>query len=83
MAAALREELERQPRELSRSPMRRRIPSPSPERRHGRGGHRGSPAAVQTVYKDSDTGTPWPMLTKTNYHEWSLLMKVKMQAHQL
>jgi len=23
------------------------------------------------------------MLTKTNYHEWSLLMKVKMQARQL
>jgi hypothetical protein len=35
------------------------------------------------VYKDSGVGTPWPMLTKTNYHEWSLLMKVKMQARQL
>ena len=57
--------------------MRRRIPSPSLE------GRRGSPAAVQTVYKDSGSGTPWPMLTKTNYHEWSLLMKVKMQARQL
>jgi len=76
-AAALRAELERQPREPSRSLVRRRIPSPSPERR------RGSPAAVQKVYKDSGTGTPWPMLTKTNYHEWSLLMKVKMQASQL
>jgi hypothetical protein len=32
------------------------------------------------VYKDSDAGTPWPMLTKMNYHEWSSLMKVKMQA---
>jgi hypothetical protein len=35
------------------------------------------------MYKDSGTRTPWPMLTKTNYHEWSLLMKVKMQARQL
>jgi len=23
------------------------------------------------------------MLTRTNYHEWSLLMKVKMQTRQL
>ena len=82
-AAALRAELERQPREPSRSPVRHRIPSPSPERRRGRRGRRGSPAAVQAVYKDSGTGTPWPMLTKTNSHEWSLLMKVKMQARQL
>lgn len=28
-------------------------------------------------------GMPWPMLTKTNYHEWSLAMKVKMQSQQL
>jgi hypothetical protein len=70
-AAALRMELERQPRGPSRSPVRHRIPSP-PCRREGR---RGSPTAIQTVYKDSDTGTPWPMLTKTNYHKWSLLMK--------
>lgn len=38
---------------------------------------------MQTVYRDLGAGTPWPMLTKTNYHEWSLLMKVKMQARQL
>ena len=67
-AAALLAEMERQPRG-SRSPARRRIPSPSPERRRGRGGRRGSPAAIQTVYKDSGVGTPWLMLTKTNYHE--------------
>ena len=28
-------------------------------------------------------GSPWPMLTKSNYHKWNLLMKVKMQARQL
>ena len=35
------------------------------------------------VYRDSGAGMLWPMLTKSNYHEWSLLMKVKMQAQQL
>lgn len=25
----------------------------------------------------------WPMLTKTNYTQWSLVMKVKMQARNL
>ncbi|XP_066383834.1 uncharacterized protein [Miscanthus floridulus] len=35
-----------------------------------------------TMYKDSGSGTPWPMLTKTNYHKWSLLMKVKMLARR-
>jgi hypothetical protein len=32
------------------------------------------------IYRNSGAGTPWPMLTKSNYHEWSLLMKVKLQA---
>jgi hypothetical protein len=38
---------------------------------------------LQTVYHDAGAGTPWPMLTKSNYHEWSLLMKVKLQARRL
>jgi hypothetical protein len=38
---------------------------------------------VQTIYKDSRARTPWLMLTKMSYHEWFLLMKVKMQARQL
>ena len=38
---------------------------------------------LQTVYRDSGAGTPWPMLTKSNYHERSLLMKVKLQARRL
>ena len=38
---------------------------------------------LQTVYRDSGAGTPWPMLTKSNYHVWSLLMKVKLQARRL
>jgi hypothetical protein len=31
---------------------------------------------MQTVVKDA--GGRWPMLTKTNYAEWSMVMKVKM-----
>jgi hypothetical protein len=38
---------------------------------------------LQMVYHDSREGMSWPMLTKENYHEWSLLMKVKLQARQL
>jgi hypothetical protein len=38
---------------------------------------------VQTLYRNSGAGTPWPMLTKSNYHEWSLLMKIKLQARHL
>jgi hypothetical protein len=33
---------------------------------------------VQTIVKDA--GSRWPMLTKTNDAEWSMVMKVKMQA---
>ena len=55
--------------------------SPSPNRRRGRRGRPGSPPVVQTVVKD--TGGGWPMLTKTNYAEWSMVMKVKMQARRM
>jgi hypothetical protein len=75
----LRAGMERQPRG-SRSPTRRHASSPSPECSRGRGGCHGSPAAIQTTYKDSSVGAPWSMLTRTDYHEWRLLMKVKMQA---
>jgi hypothetical protein len=33
---------------------------------------------LQTVYGDSKAGTLSPMLTKSDYHEWSLLIKVKL-----
>ena len=76
-AAALRAEMEREPEPAggSRSPVGRRRQSPSPESRRG---WRGCSPVLQTVYRDSGAGTPWPMLTKSNYHEWSLLMKVKL-----
>ena len=79
-AAALRQELEQEDAvsagSRSRTPERRRQ-SPSPERRRGRS------SVPQIGYRDSRAGTPWPMLTKSNYHECSLLMKVKLQARHL
>ena len=36
---------------------------------------------MQTVVKDAGGG--WPMLAKTNYAEWSMVMKVKMQARRM
>ena len=82
-AAALRRAMEQEDAvsagSRSRSPERRRQ-SPSPERRRG---HRGRLPAPQMVYRDSGAGAPWPMLTKSNYHEWSLLMKVKLEARHL
>ena len=77
---ALRVKIERGPSGGSRSPAGHHPQSPSLERHHGCNGH--SPVAqpvVQTVYRDLGAGTPWPMLTKSNYHEWILLMKVKLQ----
>ncbi|KAG2561539.1 hypothetical protein PVAP13_8KG230906 [Panicum virgatum] len=61
----------------ARIPDRRRV-SPSPDRRCGRCGRPGSPPTVHTVIKDSGIGRGWPILTKTNYAEWSMVMKVKM-----
>ena len=46
--------------------------SPSPPRHRGRRGR--SPAAH--IYREIGTG--WPMLTRSNYYEWSLLTKVKL-----
>jgi hypothetical protein len=61
-----------------RSPHRRHNISPSPVRRRGSYHCCDSPPVVQCVIKESDGSTPWPMLTKTNYNDWSLLMKVKL-----
>ena len=36
---------------------------------------------VRTVREVSDTS--WPMLTRTNYGEWSVIMKVKLRARWL
>ena len=53
---------------------RRRRGSPSPPRRRRR-------SPVVQVYREIGTG--WPMLTRSNYYEWRLLMKVKLPARFL
>ncbi|XP_071684792.1 uncharacterized protein [Lolium perenne] len=60
----------RQPRRCSPSPPPRRL-------RHRDAGRR--EVVVERVVKDVGGGS-YPMLTRTNYTEWSLLMKVKLQA---
>jgi hypothetical protein len=77
------EELEYGEEEEEVKSPRRRSPSP-PVRRRGRGGgRRESPVYDRVVYRDSGSGTNWPMLSKTNYHEWSQEMKLRMQARDL
>jgi len=78
-AATLRKEVKLEAEESvgSPSPERRLGVSPSPERCRGR---RGRSPIVQ-VYRDP--GGRWPQLTRANYHDWSLLMKVKLQARGL
>src|SRR6185295_15702794 len=62
---------------LHQSKNRYRQPSTSPPRRRER---RGRSPAVQIYH---EIGGGWPMLTRSNYYEWSLLMKVKLQARFL
>jgi len=81
-AAALRQEIEDgkpagEGSERFHTPKRRRHQFPSPDRRHRRHGR----SPVVQVYRDIGGG--WPMLTRANYHEWSLLMKVKLKARGL
>ena len=40
----------------------------------------GSEGMVQRVIREVSAGTVFPMLTKTNYSNWALLMKVKLRA---
>ena len=43
----------------------------------------GTKGVVQRVIREVSVGTVFPMLTKTNYSEWVLLMKVKLRARLL
>jgi hypothetical protein len=49
----------------------RRRGSPSPDRYHG---HR----EVQAVVRDIGLGGGWSTLTKTNYVEWGVVMRVRL-----
>jgi hypothetical protein len=38
---------------------------------------------IQMVIHEIGGGTSYPVLTKTNYSDWPLLMKVKLKARAL
>ena len=38
---------------------------------------------IERIIREGSSSSNWPQLTRTNYHEWSLRMKLKMQARHL
>jgi hypothetical protein len=38
---------------------------------------------IQRVIHEVNGGSSYPALTKTNYYDWALLMKVKLKARAL
>jgi hypothetical protein len=54
----------------------------STTQRAGGGGDSSSGSAVQRVIREVG-GSSYPTLTKTNYSDWALLMKVKLKARGL
>jgi hypothetical protein len=50
----------------------------------GSGGNNGSVGSGQRVVREIGVGPAnWPLLTKTNYTEWALIMKIKLQVRNL
>jgi hypothetical protein len=50
----------------------------------GSGGSNGSGGSGQRVVREIGVGSAnWPLLIKTNYTEWALIMKIKLQARNL
>jgi hypothetical protein len=50
----------------------------------GSGGNNGSGGSGQRVVREIGVGPAnWPLLTKMNYTEWALIMKIKLQARNL
>ena len=75
-----------------KTPQRTPSPSRSPPHRsrtrdarrpRTRGSRRPREVIVERVIRETGGSRDWPQLTKTNYNEWSLLMKVKLQARHL
>ncbi|XP_066333685.1 uncharacterized protein [Miscanthus floridulus] len=66
----------------SRSPLRR--PSSREARRScTRGARRPWEVVVERIIREGSSSGNWLQLTRTNYHEWSLRMKLKLQARHL
>jgi hypothetical protein len=50
----------------------------------GSGGNNGSDGSGQRVVREIGVGPAnWPLLTKMNYTEWALIIKIKLQARNL
>ena len=49
----------------------------------GDSGEAESGTVVQRVIREVGGGSSYPTLTKTNYADWALLMKVKLKARAL
>jgi len=61
-----------------------RAPSKSPARRsRTRDARRPREIVVERIIREGGGAGTWPQLTKTNYNEWSLRMKLKMQARRI
>src|SRR5438105_12485890 len=70
-------------RSPSRSPRRRDPPAPprrgrSPARCHGR-----EVVARERVIREGGGGAQYPVLTRTNYADWAIIMRVQLQAQGL
>ena len=63
----------------------KKTPPGSPKKPRGGDGAGGSgKEEVMRVIQEVGGGSAnWPMLTRTNYTRWALVMKVKMQARHL
>ena len=57
--------------ERSHTPPRRRRPSPSPTPRRGR---RPPEVIIRRTVKEVGASVQFPMLTRSNYQEWVMLM---------
>jgi hypothetical protein len=55
----------------------------SSEQRGSGGGDPSGGGAVQQVIREVGGGSSYPTLTKTNYSDWALLLKVKLKAKGL
>jgi hypothetical protein len=50
----------------------------------GSGGSNSNNGSGQRVVREIGVGPAnWPLLTKTNYTEWALIMEIKLQARNL
>ena len=61
----------------SHTPPRRRRPSLSPTPRRGR---RPPEVIIRRTVKETGASVQYPMLTRSNYQEWVMLMQVNMEA---